>query len=73
MNTKIIRNFINSNKTSEVFGYQNGVVRLTRDNNKIIVDYKDNDMNDFGWGMDINIIDVKPLVAAKAIAAFINA
>lgn len=73
MNTKIIRNFINSNKTSEVFGYPNGVVRLTRDNNKIIVDYKDNDMNDFGWGMDINIIDIKPHVAAKAIAAFINA
>lgn len=74
MNTKIIYNFINSTKTSEVFGYEDGVVRLTRDGNKIIVEYKDNgDMDDFGWGMDINYADVKPLIAAKVITAFINA
>lgn len=73
MNTKIIHNFIKSTKTSEVFGYRDGVVRLTRDGNRIVVEYKDNNMPDFGWGMDINIIDVKPLIAAKAITAFINA
>ena len=74
MNTKIIYNFINSTKTSEVFGYKDGVVRLTRDGIKIVVEYKDNgDMDEFGWGMDINYIDVKPLIAAKVIAAFINA
>lgn len=73
MNTKIIRNFINSNKTSEVFGYPGGVVRLTRDGNRIVVEYKDNDMTDFSWGMDINILDVKPHIVAKTITAFINA
>lgn len=73
MNTKIINDFTKSTKTSEVFGYQDGVVRLTRDGNRIVVEYKDNNMPDFGWGMDININDVKPLVVAKAITAFINA
>ena len=73
MNTKIIYNFINSTKTSEIFGYKDGVVRLTRDGNRIIVEYKDNDMDDFGWGMDINYVDVKSLIAAKVITAFINA
>lgn len=73
MSTKIIYNFITSEKTEEVFGYEDGVVRLTRDGNKIIVEYKDNgDMDDFGWAMDVNYVDVKPLVAAKAIVAFIN-
>lgn len=73
MNAKIIHNFINSTKISEVFGYQNGVVRLTRDGNRIVVEYKDNNMNDFSWGMDINILDVKSPIVAKTIAAFINA
>lgn len=73
MNTKIIHNFTKSTKISEVFGYKDGVVRLTRDGNRIIVEYKDNNMPDFGWGMDININDVKPLIVAKAITAFINA
>ena len=73
MNTKIINDFAKSTKISEVFGYKDGVVRLTRDGNKIIVEYKDNTMPAFGWGMDIYISDVKPLIVAKAITAFINA
>lgn len=73
MNTKIIHEFTKSEKISEVFGYRDGVVRLTRDGNRIVVEYKDNTMPAFGWGMDINTSDVKPLVVAKAITAFINA
>ena len=73
MNTKIICNFIESNNKEALFGYEDGIVRLIRDNDIISVEYKDNvGMDDFCWALGINCDDVKPSVVAKTIVAFIK-
>lgn len=71
-NKKSIRDFLDSPKTDEVFGYKDGVCRLTKnENGYITVEYKDNDMRDFTFGVEINALDVKTEIVVKVIYAFI--
>lgn len=73
MNTKIICNFINSGRKELLLGCKDSVVRLSRDNDVIMVELKENVDDDFCWVFDINCDDIKPLVVAKTIAAFLEA
>lgn len=71
--TKIIEKFLKETKQTELLlGYTDGVCRLTKQNKFIIIDYKDNDMEDFCYGAEINANDLKMKVVIKMIKAFMD-
>lgn len=70
---ELVSNFVHSKQAITMFGTKDGIIRLIQTSTRIIIEYKDNDMNDFCFGAELNSQDLADHVLIKTICAFIMA
>lgn len=71
---KLIKNFINDEAQQNIeLACKDCIIYLEKEGANIVINYKDNEMLEAGFGLMINFEDVKQTVVVKTIMAFIKA
>ena len=70
---KQIKDFLAGNQKELFIAKDETVIILTKNGANLLVEYKDNDMQTFAFGLEINTEDLKENVVIATLIAFINA